>query len=232
MGNSEPVAEQESLSPHAWGIVNVTFDFDLVKGLSSATVHEAAGKIGALPSAIKPVFQGLSLAGPAFPVKSPPGDNLFLHHAIYAAPRGSVLVIDCGDAPEFGHWGEVMAVAAQSVGILGLVIHGGVRDAVRMAEIGFPVFASNICIRGTAKDPFGDGQIGGPVTIGGITIHAGDLVIADDDGVVVVPSASAEAVVAESRARDAVEQNYFRRLRAGETTLAIYGLPDIEKEGQ
>ncbi|UZW57538.1 RraA family protein [Sphingobium sp. JS3065] len=205
----------------------MTFDYDSATGLSSATVHEASGKIGALPSCIKPVAPGLTLSGPAFPVQSPPGDNLFLHHAIYAAPSGAVLVIDCGDAAEFGHWGEVMAVAAQSVGIRGLVIHGGVRDAARMAEIGFPVFASNICIRGTGKDPQGKGQIGGVVTIGDISVHAGDLVIADEDGVMIVPADRAAAVVAESRARDEAEQDYFRRLRAGETTLAIYGLPDI-----
>ncbi|WP_176590532.1 MULTISPECIES: RraA family protein [Sphingobium] len=210
----------------------MAFDFESAAGLSSATVHEASGKIGALPSIIKPVAPGLKLCGPAYPVQSPPGDNLFLHHAIYAAPAGAVLVIDCGDAAEFGHWGEVMAVAAQSVGIRGLVIHGGVRDAARMAEIGFPVFASNICIRGTGKDPLGKGQIGGAVAIGGITVEAGDLVIADDDGVMIVPADRAEATVAESRARDAAEQDYFRRLRAGETTLAIYGLPGILKEEQ
>lgn len=195
--------------------------------VSSATAHEAAGRIGALPSAIKPVASGMRLCGRAFPVQSPPGDNLFLHHAIYAAPTGSILVVDCGGATEFGHWGEVMAVAAQAVGIRGVVINGGVRDSARMAKIGFPAFAANVCIRGTDKDPSGRGRIGAAVTIGGVTIHPGDLVIGDEDGVVILPSATAAAQIAASHAREEAELAYFDRLRAGETTLAIFGLPNL-----
>lgn len=197
-------------------------------GLSTATAHEAAGKIGALPSYIKPVAPHMRLCGPAYPVKSPPGDNLFLHHAIYAASPGDILVIDCGpDGAEFGYWGEVMSVAAHAVSLGGLVITGGIRDSDKLGDLGFPVFSGNVCIRGTKKDPLGDGSLGQPVRIGDVEIAPGDVVLGDADGVMVIPAARFEDVLRESRARDAAELSYFERMRAGETTLQIYGLPDI-----
>lgn len=204
---------------------------DAARGLSSATAHEAAGKIGALPSAIKPIAPGLRICGRAFPVQSPPGDNLSLHHAIYAASPGDILVVRCADALEFGYWGEVMSVAAQAVGLGGLVIHGGIRDSVRLAELGFPVFAANVAIRGTGKDPLAEGSVGEPVAFGSVTVHRGDIVIGDADGVMVLPADDAASIIAEGRKRDASEEDYFRRLRGGETTLAIYGLPDIGARG-
>jgi 4-hydroxy-4-methyl-2-oxoglutarate aldolase len=196
-------------------------------GLSSATVHEAAGRIGALPSNIKPVAAHMRVCGPAFPVKSPPGDNLHLHHAIYAARPGNVLVVDCGDGAEFGYWGEVMSVAAHAASLGGLVITGGVRDSAKLGDLGFPVFAGNVCIRGTGKDPLGSGSLGARVRIGDVEIAAGDIVIGDADGVVVIPAARFEDVLTQSRARDAAELGYFDRLRAGETTLQIYDLPPL-----
>jgi len=154
-------------------------------------------------------------------------DNLFLHHAIYAAAPGDVLVADCGDGAEYGAWGEVMAVAAQARGIAGIVTSGGVRDSLQMLALGFPVFAANVCIRGTSKDPLGAGSIGEPITLGGTIVHAGDLVIGDADGVVVVPAAKAAAILADARRRDADELDLFARLRGGETTLSLYRLPSI-----
>lgn len=196
-------------------------------GLSSATVHEAAGRVGALPSNIKPVAAHLRVLGPAFPVKTPPGDNLHLHHAIYAARPGDVLVVDCGSGDEFGYWGEVMSVAAQAVGLGGLVISGGVRDSGKLGDLGFPVFAGNVCIRGTGKDPNGAGSLGKPVRLGDVEVVAGDIVLGDADGVVVIPAARFEDVSAKSRARDASEFEYFERLRAGERTIEIYSLPGL-----
>lgn len=193
--------------------------------LSSATVHEAAGRIGALPSAIKPVDPAMHVQGPAFPVRMPGGDNLWLHRAVYAAEPGEILVVDCGNGFEHGYFGEILAEAAIARGLAGLVINGGVRDARRLAEIGWPVFAERICIRGTGKDPQGDGVLAEPISIGDVEIRLGDLVVADADGVVCVPADRAEEVRAASAARDAAEQDYLARLRAGETTLAIYGLP-------
>ena len=133
---------------------------DRARARSSATLHEAAKKSGALPAAIKPLSPEVCLCGRAYPVGSPSGDNLWLHHAIYAADPGDVLVVDVGADPEFGYWGEAsMALAAQSRGLSGLVINGGVRDAQRLVAMKFPVFAwmAN-CIRGTSKNPFGKGS--------------------------------------------------------------------------
>lgn len=193
--------------------------------LGSATVHEAAGRIGALPSAIKPVHPDMHVEGPAFPVRMPAGDNLWLHRAVLAASPGDVLVVDCGGGFEHGYFGEVLAEAALARGLAGLVIHGGVRDAARLGALGWPVFAERVCVRGTGKDPHGDGQLGAPVTIGDVEVGPGDLVVADGDGVVCVPAGRADEVRAVSAARDAAEQGYIDRLRAGESTLSIYGLP-------
>lgn len=194
------------------------------RALSSATVHEAAGRTGALPMGIKPLAPHVKVAGPAFPVVSPPGDNLWLHRAIYAASPGDVLIVDVGDGPEFGYWGEVMAVAAQARDLAGLIISGGVRDSQRMVEIGFPVCSAAVAIQGTGKDPDGLGSLGSPVVLGGVTIRHGDFVLGDADGVIVIERERAETVVAESEARDEKEQAIFARLRAGESSIDIYDL--------
>ena len=196
--------------------------------LGAATLHEAAGRIGALPSGIQPLSPELSVAGPAFPVVVPPGDNLWLHHAIAQASPGDVLVVSTGGAREFGYFGEVMAVAALARGIAGLVIDGGVRDAAQMIALGFPVFADRRCIRGTIKDPRKSGSLGAPLTIGTTQIERDDLVVGDADGVVVIPEPRIEAVIALGAEREAAEAEYFARLRAGETTLGVYHLPTPE----
>lgn len=193
--------------------------------ISAATLHEAAGKIGALPSAIRPFATNVQICGPAFPVQSPSGDNLWLHHAIYAAQPGEVLVVDVGSNPEFGYWGEVMALAAQTRQLAGLVINGGVRDVQRMLDMRFPVFAVTACIRGTGKNVHGVGGLGVSVTLGDVTIDRGDLIIGDFDGLVALPAARAAEVVAAGEQRDAAEEEIFSRLRAGSQTLEIYRLP-------
>jgi 4-hydroxy-4-methyl-2-oxoglutarate aldolase len=196
-----------------------------VVDLSSATVHEAGGRTGALPSAIKPLDPATRLAAPAFPVRCPPGDNLWLHRAVYAARPGEVLVVDTGGGFEHGYWGEILTEAAIARGLAGLVIHGGVRDSRRLIEMGWPVFAERVCIRGTDKDPHGDGELGEPVTIGDVQIALGDLVVADADGVVCIPAARTDEVRALAEKRERAEADYVDRLRAGERTLEIYRLP-------
>jgi 4-hydroxy-4-methyl-2-oxoglutarate aldolase len=193
--------------------------------LSSATLHEAAGKSGALPASIKPLAPHLRLCGRAFPVKSPPGDNLWLHRGIVAAGRGDVLVVDAGAGVEYGYWGEVMTLAAQVRGIAGLVLTGGVRDSLRIIEMGFPVFSGAVSIQGTVKDPHGAGSLGEPLKIGGATVAAGDLILGDADGVVVVAQSRARDAVADSERRDQDEVRIFEALRAGKSTIEIYKLP-------
>lgn len=187
---------------------------------SSATLHEAAGRIGALSSHIKPIALGMRISGPAFPLQLDPGDNLGLHEALYAAPRGSVLVIDAYDFLEAGPFGEIMAVAAQTRGIAGLVTTGSVRDRDAIAKLGFPVFSKGVCIKGTAK--FCPPRIGRTIHIDGIVIEPGDMVLGDNDGVVVIPRSQSERVLLSAIERERKEATIMERIRAGERTLDIY----------
>jgi 4-hydroxy-4-methyl-2-oxoglutarate aldolase len=198
--------------------------------LSSASLHEAGGKIGALPSELKPLAPQQRLCGRALPVACPSGDNLFLHHAICAAVQGDVLVVDTAGGKEFGYWGEIMAEASRARGLAGLVITGGVRDSTRMIEMGFPVFCERVCIRGTRKNPQARGAIGPPIRIGDVNIEASDLVFGDADGVVVLPRAKAAEIVRAAAQRDCDEVKILERLRAGETSVSIYNLPALAAE--
>lgn len=193
------------------------------RSLPAATLHEAGGKIGALPSAIKPVAPGMRLCGPALTVHAPGGDNLWLHRAFEVAQPGDVMVVYASGAYEHGYWGEIMATAAKVRGLAGLVIDACVRDGALLADIGFPVFGRGLCICGTSKDFGAIGWINAPLRIGDVTVRPGDLVVGDGDGVVAVPRLQAAAVVAASVQREAQEADILRRLAAGESTLDIYG---------
>jgi 4-hydroxy-4-methyl-2-oxoglutarate aldolase len=195
---------------------------EAARGLSAATLHEAAGRIGALPAAIKPVSPVFRVCGPAVTVQGPGGDNLWLHRAIYLAQPGDVLVVHVDGVHEFGYWGEIMSVAAAARGLGGLVIDGCVRDAAVLADVGLPVFSRGLCIRGTGKDHGARGWINFPVLFGDVTVHPGDLVVGDIDGAVALPRLAASAIVQQSVLRDAKEAGVMQRLRAGERTLEIY----------
>ncbi|MFJ4208008.1 RraA family protein [Paenarthrobacter sp. NPDC089675] len=191
------------------------------RGHSSATLYEASKMPCACDPGIKPVWQGAKVAGPAFTVRGVGGDNLALHHAVLNAPSGSVLVVDMQGA-EHGHWGEILAAAAQHRGIAGLVIDGGVRDTDEMAEMEFPVFSRSVTVVGTAKDYTGD--FTSPVRVGGLTVRAGDLVVGDADGVVVLPHDAVDAVLDKADARVADEHRILAEIRAGKSTLELYSL--------
>jgi 4-hydroxy-4-methyl-2-oxoglutarate aldolase len=191
--------------------------------LPTATLHEAAKKIGALPSAIKPVAPQFRCAGSALTVHSPGGDNLWLHRALDIAQPGDVMVVFANGAHEHGYWGEIMTTMAKVRGMAGLVIDGCVRDGVLLGEIGFPVFSRGLCIQGTGKDFGAIGWINHPVTMGHVVVHAGDLIVGDADGVVAIPHARAAEAVAAGEQREAEEAAILRRLEAGETTLSVYG---------
>ncbi|MGA2394121.1 MAG: 4-carboxy-4-hydroxy-2-oxoadipate aldolase/oxaloacetate decarboxylase [Candidatus Lustribacter sp.] len=189
----------------------------------TATLHEAGGKIGALPSAIKPMDPSFTIAGPAFTVHSPPGDNLWLHRAIAIAKPGDVLVVFTEGVYEHGYWGEIMSTAAKAAQLGGLVIDGCVRDGALLGKVGFPVFARGLCIRGTGKDFAARGWINAPLLLGDITVEAGDLIVGDTDGVCAVPRARAEEVVRKSQEREDKEAETMRQLRAGEKSIDLYG---------
>lgn len=196
---------------------------ECARSLSSATVHEASGKRGALHSAIKPIDPRFKVCGPALTVQSPGGDNLWLHRALDIARPGDVLVVDVSGAYEHGYWGEIMSSAAQHRGLAGLVLNGCVRDGVLLSDIAFPVFARGLCIRGTNKDPDARGYINYPLLVGDVVVEPGDLVVGDADGVVCVSGATAGLVVQAAQQRDAEEADIVRRIRGGESTLDIYG---------
>lgn len=197
--------------------------------LGTATLHEAAGKIGALPSAIGPVWDAPAFGGPALTVRGPAADNLWLHRGLLQAEPGQVMVVTVEGHHEAGYWGEVMAVAAQVRGLVGLVIDGCVRDVSALRDLGFPVHARGLCIRGTDKDPHGDGAVHGSLRIGDVDVHSGDLVVADGDGVVVLPQERAEHIVVDGEAREAEEARILTALRRGETTVDLLNLPKEPK---
>jgi len=196
---------------------------EAARKLPTATLHEAGGKAGALPSAIKPVAPAFRLSGPALTVHSPGGDNLWLHRALEIARPGDVLVVHTSGVFEHGYWGEIMTTAAKVKGLGGLVIDGCVRDGVLLEEIGFPVFARGLCIRGTGKDYGAIGWLNEPVLVGDVRVAAGDLVVGDADGVVVLARERAEAVVAKARQRELDEAAILEREQGGESTMQIYG---------
>ena len=188
-----------------------------------ATLHEAAGKIGALPSVIKPMTPGLAICGPAFTVHGPGIDNLWLHRALVLAKPGDVLVAYVSGAYEAGYWGEVMSTMAKERGLAGLLIDGCVRDGSLLGHIGLPVYARGLCLRGTGKDFGAIGWINAPVLIGDVTVHAGDLIAGDGDGVVVIPRERIAAAIEGAHEREAQEAEILARLRQGEASLDIYG---------
>ncbi|WP_233837701.1 RraA family protein [Paraburkholderia sp. ZP32-5] len=195
--------------------------------LGSATLHEAAGKIGALPSMIKPLRYDWRIAAPVFAVVGPPQDNLWLHHAIYAAPKGSVLLHECGGDAEAGYWGGIMANASIVRGLAGFVTDGGVRDSEELRGLDWPVFARNVCIRGTSKRTDGSGSIGASVRIGDVVAFTGDLLVADADGVVIIPRAKADHVIEKGNERETHEREVVKQLKEGKTTLDLLKFPDV-----
>lgn len=196
---------------------------DAAQRFPTATLHEASGRRGALPSALKPVAPAFRLCGPAFTVHAPAGDNLWLHRAIVAAQPGDVLVVGVEGAYEAGYWGEIMSTSASARGLGGLVIDGCVRDGALLGEIGLPVFARGLCIRGTGKDFTARGWLNSPLLIGDVTVRPGDVVVGDGDGVVVLARDRLAETLDAARRREEKEAADLERLRRGETTIDLYG---------
>jgi 4-hydroxy-4-methyl-2-oxoglutarate aldolase len=188
--------------------------------LGSATVGESGGLV--MRPRVHAVWRGARIAGPAFPVRCSPGDNLAIHVAVTRAPAGSVLAVDVGGEEEFGYWGEVLATGAEARGITGLVIDGGVRDSAALERHGFPVFATAVALRGASKSA--PGTVGLPVEVGGVRVEAHDVLVGDSDGVVVVRAADIDKVLAAGQAREQEEQGLFSALRGGATTLELLEL--------
>lgn len=190
--------------------------------LGTSTLFEASGlATSAADAAIRPVWAGASIAGPAYPLECSPGDNLAIHIAMEKAPRGSILVISTGGFVA-GYWGEVLTVAAEAAGIAGLVIDGGVRDIAALTRRRFAVFTRGISMRGTIKASAP--SVGQPISFTGTPVARGDLVVADDDGVLVIPAAHVEHALTNGQARADKEARMMEALAQGKSTLELMGL--------
>jgi 4-hydroxy-4-methyl-2-oxoglutarate aldolase len=203
-------------------------DVKALAAFSPATLHEAMGQRGAMPSCIKPIYPGMKVAGSALTVRCKPGDNLAIHRAVAEARPGDVLVVDNDGFAESGPFGDVLATACQAKGILGLIIDGCVRDGPNLKAMGFPVFSRGLNMKGAAKSNPGD--VGVPIVCAGVAVSPGDIVIGDDDGVVVVPRALISEALKGARARDDKEDAIKEKLKSGATTIDLLGLrPLLDK---
>jgi 4-hydroxy-4-methyl-2-oxoglutarate aldolase len=195
-----------------------------------ATVHEAADRTGLMSPSIRPIQDGLRIAGPAVTVLCPPGDNMMIHAAVEVVEAGDVLVVTTMSSSTDGMFGELLATSLAQRECAGLIIDAGVRDVADLREMGFGVWSAAIHAQGTLKAT--PGSVNLSVVCGGVRVDPGDVVVADDDGVVVVPKARANDVQQAATDRIGREQETRRRLEAGELGLDFYGLREkLEKLG-
>jgi 4-hydroxy-4-methyl-2-oxoglutarate aldolase len=208
-------------------------DPDVIKALGAAgtaTVHEAIGRRGFVGADIRPIQQGLRLAGSAVTVSCHPGDNIMIHAAVEVCQAGDVLVVTNTAPSTHGMFGELIATSLMARGVHALVIDAGVRDTSDLRAMGFGVWSRYVSCQGTVKAS--PGSVNVPVVLGGVTCAAGDVVIADDDGVVVVPAELAEKTAEAAKAREANEAEKRSKLAAGALGLDLYKMREaLEKAG-
>ena len=205
-------------------------DADAVSRLakfSSATIHEAQGRKGALSSRIKPIDRAMSFCGPVVTVRCAPRDNLMLQVAIHYAEAGDVILAAAGEFEEAGTFGDVLGNAMKAKGLAGLVTDSGVRDTQDLIELGLPVFSGSISIKGTVKETIG--PINHPVVFGDEIIYPGDILRGDADGVVVVRKDEIEEVIRLSQERDDAERELISLYKAGGTTIDLCNLTEVLK---
>jgi 4-hydroxy-4-methyl-2-oxoglutarate aldolase len=195
--------------------------------LGAATVYEAAGRVGSVSPAIKPLAKGVHILGPAVTVLCHPRDNLMLHKALQIAQPGDVLVASTGGYPDAGYWGGLMATSAMARKVAGLAIDGCVRDSEEMVRMGFPIFCRGTCMQGTTKGVLGTVNL--PILFGEVMVNPGDLVLGDDDGIVIVAAKDLEKVLAASRKRVENEVQKAAALKSGTSSMELNKLEPVLK---
>jgi len=201
-----------------------------LQALGVSTVHEALGRSGLMKTYMRPIYAGAQIAGPAVTVLAQPGDNWMIHVAVELCQKGDVLVVGCTADNTDGMFGELLATGLRARGVKGLVIDAGCRDVKVLKEMDFPVWSRAISAKGTVKSTLGAVNV--PVVCAGVNVEPGDAVVADDDGVVVVPKKLAVEIAqkAQKRADDEVEKR--RRWEAGELSLDMYNMREpLKKAG-
>jgi 4-hydroxy-4-methyl-2-oxoglutarate aldolase len=193
-------------------------------GLGVATVHEAMGRSGLMKPYMRPIWPGAEIAGPAVTVLTQPGDNWMIHVAVEQCQKGDVLVVGCTADNTDGMFGELLATSLHARGVVGLVLDAGCRDVKTLTKMGFPVWSRAISARGTVKATLGAVNV--PIVCAGVNVVPGDVIVADDDGVVVVPIKHAVETAQKGVKRRSDEEEKRRRLAAGELGIDMYGMRD------